>query len=306
MNNKKLYAVMAVVFAFMVFARTMASAESVAVILSSGGESFKEALEGFKTVLKAKNPGIAINEMSLQGADSAGVVEKAVASNPKVIFTIGSEAAKAATSQSGGIPVVFCMVFNAAGMAGPTATGVSLDIPANMRLSGIKKILPSAKKAGIIYSANTEDFFSEFNASAKSMGIQVSGKKIGSDAEFPGALKEVTSGIDFFMMVVDLKIYFSQTIKFLLLESLKNKFPVIGLSSFYTKAGALASFDCDYADIGKQSGELVSRIIGGENPGSIKPARPKKIKTSVNVLVAEKMGITIPSEALNDASEVIK
>jgi len=65
-------------------------------------------------------------------------------------------------------------------------------------------------------------------------------------------------------MVADTKIYFPKSIEHLLREGLSRKIPVIGLSSSYTKAGSLISFDCDYEDLGRQTAEFALRILAGE------------------------------------------
>jgi len=106
------------------------------------------------------------------------------------------------------------------------------------------------------------------------------------------------------LMIPDPKIYFPRSVEYLLLESLRKRFPVVGLSRLYTKAGALLSFDCDYKDLGRQAGEIALRILDGENPADIQPQRPGKIKFSLNLLTAERLGIKIPSVIITEASEV--
>lgn len=105
-------------------------------------------------------------------------------------------------------------------------------------------------------------------------------------------------------MIADTTLYLPQVTEYLLLESLRAKFPVIGLSSCYTKAGAVLSFDCDYKDLGRQAGEISLRILQGENPSNIPIARPEKIKFSLNLSAAERMNIKIPDSIIKQASEV--
>ena len=50
-----------------------------------------------------------------------------------------------------------------------------------------------------------------------------------------------------------------QTAEPILLSTLKNKIPLVGLSSSWVKAGALYALDRDYVDIGLQSGELAGQ-----------------------------------------------
>jgi putative ABC transport system substrate-binding protein len=130
---------------------------------------------------------------------------------------------------------------------------------------------------------------------------------ISSDAEFTPAVQALMGGqADCVVMIMDTKIYFGQTVKTLLLESIKNKIPVIGLSAIFTKAGALMSVDCDYRDLGRQAGEMAAHILNGEKPGDIKSQRPRKAKYSLNMIVANQFGMQFSGSAASEATEVVK
>jgi putative ABC transport system substrate-binding protein len=82
--------------------------------------------------------------------------------------------------------------------------------------------------------------------------------------------------------------------------------PIVGLSSSYTRAGALASFEADYADMGRQAAEMALRIAGGQSPRAIKPSGPRRVKTSINLAVAERLGIAFDPEAIKEADDVFR
>ena len=277
--------------------------ESVHIILSSDSDSFRQAVDGFREALRESKPGVKIMENNLKSDDPAAIVSQIDQEKPAVVYTVGSDAAKLAREKIKDSPVVCGMIFSCKEYVQDNITGVSLNIPAAMKLQSIKKIVPALKTLGLIYSDASEVGYRDISTEAGDR-FQVIGKKISADSEFPVALKELAGQIDCFLMVVDSKVFFSQTVKYLLLDGLKNKYAVIGLSSFYTKAGALMSFDCDYRDVGRQAGELSARIMNGEKASDIKPLRPRKIKYSINTLVAERLQINISPKALKDADEV--
>jgi putative tryptophan/tyrosine transport system substrate-binding protein len=185
------------------------------------------------------------------------------------------------------------------------AAGILLDISPAMKIAGIKKVLPNTKTIGMVYSPGSAEVYDSYKAECAKNGIELKAKIINGESEFSGALNEILQGVDCFMIIVDPKIYYSQTVKYLLLESGKNKCPVVGLSSFYTKAGALVSFDCDYKDIGAQSADIAAKILGGEDPSAIGVQNPRKVRYTINMVTAGKMGIKIPPQAAKEASEVI-
>ena len=278
--------------------------QTISVILSSDAASFKQVFAGFNKQIQIKNPNQKIVEHILKGNDSELLISQVAQDKPDIVLTIGIEATKIAKEKIKNTQVVFCMVFRADNYIDAKTTGISLELPAKMKLENIREILPKAKTMGTIYSTDSEREYNELSAEAEQEGFRIIGKKIDKDSDFPVALQELADKMDCFMMIADARIYFSQTIKYLLLESLKNKFPVIGLSSFYTKAGALASFDGDYGDIGCQAADVVESILDGADISNIKIQRPRKINYSINALVADRMQIRIPSNVIKSAFEV--
>ena len=298
MKLERLVAIFAIVAG--VGCNCFAKDPSVAVLLSSDMEFYKEVSTGFKMYFADKGTAIKLNEYNLKAASPAEVAGKISSENTDLVFAIGEDALKTSKEMIKGPKIVFAMVFNANGIADENITGVLLDISPEMKLAGIKKILPNVKTIGMLYSAGSKQTYENIKNECEKRNITLNAKMVNEDAEFTNALNSAFSGSDCFLIILDPKIYFSQTLKFLLLESLKQKVPVIGLSSFYTKAGALASFDCDYKDLGRQSGDIAAKMLSGETS---KPAHPRKYKYSLNLITANKIGIDISENVTKEAAE---
>ena len=278
----------------------------IAVVLATNMTFYQEVADGFKEYLTGKGAAGKFDEYSLAGQQDKDVFAKVSSTNPDLILTVGEAGLKSAKQFTSGVPVVFSMVFNTIGLLDQNTTGVSVELPTDMKIAAIKKVMPNAKTIGLLYSPKSEASYREIVAECVKQGLVAKGASVNSDAEFSAALNSVFEGSDCFLVIMDTKICFSQTIKMLLLEAIKNKIPVVGLSSFFTKAGALVSFDCDYKDIGVQAGEISSKILAGEKAGTIKPMRPRKYKYSLNLATAEKIGITLSPSVVKDAADVVK
>ncbi|HLG30964.1 MAG TPA: ABC transporter substrate-binding protein [Candidatus Brocadiales bacterium] len=283
------------------FASTQAN---VSVIFSSDIEPYQQTWEGIKKVFKEMEISLNYSEYHLERQKPDLIFLQITEENPDVVFTIGPQSIILAKEKVKNNPVIFSMVLNPEEIINSNITGVSLDIPISIKLKYIKRILPDVKVIGVIYTSKTIPVYKEMLQSCKEQGFQLIGKEIRSGKEFKDAFEDVSRQIDSFLMIPDTQIYFQQSIKYLLLEGLRKKLPIIGLSSAYTKAGALVSFDNSYRDIGKQAGEIALRVLEGEKPENIAPARPRTIQFSLNLLVAERLGITIPSDIIKESSEV--
>jgi putative ABC transport system substrate-binding protein len=280
----------------------------VTVIFSSAVAPYQRAWEGLKNYLNENKVSLRVSEHNLEKENPAHIIQQILRTNPDLVVTIGPEASMLAKEKIKNIPVVFSMVLHPRDFAGSNLTGVSLEIPFRMKLEKIKRILPHIKKIGVIYSSRSTPVYKEILQECKEMGIQLVVREIDSVKEFPDAFKDISwqRQLDLFLMIPDTKIYFLKSIEYLLIEGLKNKVPVIGLSSSYTRAGALISFEADYSDLGRQAGEIALKIFEGEKPANIKPSRPERINISLNLMVAERLDIKIHPQAIKEAGEVFR
>lgn len=276
---------------------------AITVIYSSDAKAYKQAWQGFREFL-SQSVVLVISEHNLEKKDPAEVHSLIYSETPDIVLAIGVAASKFAKDRIKKTPVVLCMVFDPQEYLEQNITGVSLKIPTKWRLEKIRRILPKAKKNGLIYSASSVLAYKEISKVCAQMGFQIIGRRVDSEKAFAHAFDDIKLQVDCFVMIPDPAIYFQKSIEHLLREGLKAKLPIIGLSSSYTKAGALASFDCDYIDLGKQAGEIASKILNGKNPMQITPAPPRKRMISLNLSVAERIGIEITPEVIKEAGEV--
>lgn len=267
---------------------------------------YNTALRGFKDYLFRRGIGTRIMEFSLgeeREDELSNILEEIKSIRPDLVLTLGTPATKIAQETANNIPIIFTMVLDPKGSK-ISPPGVSMDIPPEIKLRNIKKVFPSVKRIGLIYSSGSISDYEEMLHVGGQFGFQFIGEKINSQKEFPDALKHLWRQIDCFLIIPDSKIYFPESVKYLLTEGLRKKIPIIGLSSSYTEAGALISFYCNYEDLGEQAAEIALKILTGRNSVRTKFMRPRKIDFSLNLLVAKKLDKKIPSEIIKAAREV--
>ena len=277
----------------------------VSVVYSSDIDPYQQCWDGFKSYLAEKNVALWVSKYSLKEQSPEKIIPQISAEKPQIIFALGTKAQRMARLSFRTIPIVYALVLEPEDVKDPMMTGVLMDIPAKMRINEIRRICPDRKRFGIIYSEESATKAVEIVQYCYEIGLTITARKVVSEKELPDALTElVKKKIDCFIMVPDTKIYFPQSVKYLLQESLKNKFPVVGLSRFYTKDGALLSFDCDYKDLGQQAGEITVQILNGSKPEAIKPVNPRKVDISINTVMADKIGLSISPDIIREATYV--
>src|SRR5690606_7423238 len=86
----------------------------------------------------------------------------------------------------------------------------------------------------------------------------------------------------------------------------EGKLPLFTADTDSVSRGALAALGFNYFDVGKQTGEVVVRILKGENPGDIAVKVAAGTDLVVNKAAAAKMGVTVPESVLSRATRVIE
>ncbi len=263
---------------------------------------YGDAFDGFKSRLGAKIGGLVYTVR-----DSGGAIEYLGERKPDLVLAIGRDALKTVKKFSG-VPIVYLMVLNPSAFVndGRNITGVSMTISPEKQVAAIHRILPSAKRIGILYDPNkSASFVRRVQNTAKEFGIELVAKEVAASKIVPAALNSLKGIIDAFWMIPDTTVVTPDTLELIMLFSLDNKLPVCTFSKKYLELGALMSMDISAYDMGKQAGELAVKILAGTRPADIPPVEADTAHLFINESVARKLRIPI-DEKLRDKVRFLK
>lgn len=82
------------------------------------------------------------------------------------------------------------------------------------------------------------------------------------------------------------------------------KKPTIAYWEFAVRAGTLCGFATDVKEVGIQCGEMIARVLQGEDVRTIKAQYPNKVSISLNRKTANNLGIVFPLDVLNLANVI--
>ncbi|WP_431320689.1 ABC transporter substrate-binding protein [Rhizobium sp. YTU87027] len=253
---------------------------------------------------------------SAQGnpATAAQIARQFAGEGPNVIVPISTPSAQAVVSATRDIPVVFTAVSDPLGAQlvknmdkpGGNVTGLSDMSPVAEHVALIKEILPNAKTIGYLYNsgeANSVSLLAVLKTEAEKAGLKVVESAATKSAEVQGAARALVGRADAIYIPTDNTII--SALEGAVAVAEESKLPLFTADTDSVSRGAIAALGFNYYDVGKQTGEIVVRILKGENPGDI----PVKVAAGSDLVVnkgaATRMGVTLPESVLKRATKNI-
>jgi putative ABC transport system substrate-binding protein len=285
----------------------------VALVVSGTVGPFVEATNALRAALeRAAQPEILL--FDLEGSnDKGGAVRQLIAdAQPSLIVTVGTLATAVVLADPPRVPVVFCMVLypEQSGFLpahGRALTGATLDVPLDQQFATARRLLPAARRVGVVYSpAETGRVVDAARSAAKKHGFELITEAVDEPGGTPGAAQTLVDKVDLLWMVADSRVLNPQTTSALLLAAVRRGVPVFGLSAAHVRAGALAALTPDYADVGTQAGELALRVLGGDPVDKVPPTTPRKLSLALNLRTARHLELTVDAALEREASEIIR
>jgi len=279
----------------------------IAVVLSRDVAPYREAVRGFEDVLKGFSQDYKLHEFTTDGVAAARgtLIDKIRARDPDLILTVGSAATKLISDEIHDLPIVFSMVLPASGSQSlhelrevrPNLTGASMEIPIRTQFIKMKEVLPSVRRIGVLYDpAVSGPLIAEATEAAAAMGLELVPMAVTSETDVLEKTRTLAENVDVLWSVADSTVFSHQGLRHILLETLRNRIPFVGLSPSFVKAGALLAISTDYRDLGRQAGEQSLRILAGEETSLVPMTAPRNLSLSINMNTAKQIQVQITDE----------
>ena len=275
-------------------------AKSVAVTALVDHPALDAVRKGVEDELKAQGwiagKNLKYQYQSAQGntATTSQIARKFVGDKPDVIVPIATSSAQAVAAATNSIPIVFSAVLDpvAAKLVkdlkapGGNVTGVSHRLPMETQVDLILKVMPTAKRVGSVYSPG------EINSTITLTDLK------GKLAQRGMTLVEAAAPRTTDNNVVSA---FESVAK----VAADAKLPIVAADSGTVKRGAIAAFGVDYYDLGRQTGQMVVRILKGAKPKDTPVETGRKTVLEINAKAAREQGIKLSDSFLKEGKIVV-
>ncbi|GGJ92731.1 hypothetical protein GCM10009304_18220 [Pseudomonas matsuisoli] len=246
---------------------------------------------------------------------AAQIARKFIGDQPDVIVAIATPSAQAVVAGTKSTPLVFSAVTDPVEAhlipsweaSGTNVTGVSDLLELDKQMELVKRIVPDAKRVGMVYSpgeANSVVVVKRLKELLPSMGLELVEAAAPRTVDVGSAARSLAGKVDVIYTNTDNNVV--SAYESLVKVGIDTKTPLIASDTDSVKRGAIAALGIDYRDLGEQTGRMVVRILEGEKPGAIKPETSSNLSLWVNTTAAERQGVTLSQDVLDSAAEIIK
>jgi putative tryptophan/tyrosine transport system substrate-binding protein len=271
----------------------------ITVIEGVRSEASRVMLDGFRRRLDGLGRRV---ELRVVGATDP------VGARPDLVLALGSQAATTAARAYAGVPMIGALVARESTLpaAAPMA-GVLLEFAPATEFEYMRRLLPQARRVGVVFSTDENARnINRLRDIARGYNIDLVVRRVTSAADLPNALTALAGNVDVLWGLQDEVVMTPETARSILLFSLRNRVPFIGLSTQWVRAGAVYALDRDFGDMGAQTADVAARILDGAAPRTLSPVRPRKANYALNTRSAELMRLSFPAELVRGAQEVVR
>lgn len=245
-------------------------------------------------------------------AVASQIANKFAGSEPDVIVAISTPSAQTAiaATKNTDIPVVFAAVTDpvAAKLVtnlekpGDRVTGTYDFPPIGKQLDLVKAILPGAKTVGVLYSpgeVNSVRQLEVIRHEAEKRGLKIVEGAASKTTEVLPATQKLLHKVDVIYVPADNIIM--STLSGVTSMALQEGKAVFVPDPEGIKSGGLATVGYSHFEEGQVAGDIIVRILKGEDPGLIPVQLPNEEKVFVNIDIASKLNIQIPKDVIDKA-----
>jgi putative ABC transport system substrate-binding protein len=245
-------------------------------------------------------------------ADLVGRRVTAIAASGHVL---GVLAAKAATSS---IPIVFLTGSNpvtaglvaslnqtGGNLTGVATLGVELE---RKRLELLHGVVPRATVIGALIrpaNPNAATQLRDLQEAAQGLGLKLQALDAAAEQDFDAVFARLVELQAGGLVIATDGLFISHSERLGAL-TLRHALPAIFQFRAFAAAGGLMSYGGSLAELYRQSGIYVGRILKGEKPSDLPVQQATKVELIVNLKTANALGLDLPLSLLARAGEVIE
>lgn len=242
--------------------------------------------------------------------------QELVALQPDVLFAQNADSTAALLQETASIPIIFALVSDPVGSGfvtsfakpGGNVTGFATGVPTMGAkwLELLLEIAPDVKRVLVPYNSAAADYFlGSLKATAQLLAIEASAVFVRDLSELEAVIAAHASKPFGGIISVPDALLTNNRLEVTSLVARYN-LPAIYPFRFFAESGGLLTYGSDSLDNFRRAAIYADRILKGAKVGELPVQAPEKFELLINLQAAKSLKLTVPSQLLARADEVIE
>jgi putative ABC transport system substrate-binding protein len=276
----------------------------------------KGIVEGLKQKGFEKGVNLDFRVESAQGSSSLSsqISTKFVNQDPDVVVGVGTTSAQSFLkfALKGDVNLIYSSVTDPQGAGlvpkkpAISISGVSNFVALEPQLELFKKVQPQLKRLGIIYNPgelNSVSIVKKLDDLCSKYDLKLVKQAVSKTADVPQATTKISQQVDAIFISNDNTAL--SALESVIGAANKAKIPVYVSDTDAVELGALAALGPNQYQIGVQTGQMIARVLNGEDVKTLPLEYPKKMDLYINLSAARSLGIVVPDEVITQSQKIV-
>ena len=269
-------------------------------------KSYQGFVDGLAEAGYVNGENITIDYQNAQGeqANCVTIANKFVNDKDNLIFAIATPAAQAVANLTKKIPILVTAVTDpetaklvkSNKKPETNVSGTSDLTPVAAQIALLKKIVPEAKKVGLLYCSSEANSIFQINIAKEACaanGLEFIEGSVSNSNEIQQVTQSLVGKVDAFYVPTDNML--AAGIANVAMVANNAKLPVIGGEEGMVNSGALATYGINYYELGKLTAKQAVKVLKeGANPADMPIEYLEKFDFTYNKDTAAAIGVIIP------------
>jgi ABC-type uncharacterized transport system substrate-binding protein len=269
----------------------------VIFVLEDQATSNQSILKGFREYSRKEAGQLVRIDVAIYDGQTRAELGKELTRGYDLIIPVGDKTLKAVLATQPKLPIFavqvnqseFRAIYRQALKQSHTISGIYQDQPFERYAVLVHNLLPQYQRIGILFSQKSKFLKPLFNKIMLQHNLEPVANILLNNDLPQRVLERLAMKCDLVIAINDDNIYSSDNIKSHLLTAFRHKIPMIGTTSKFAEAGAMASIYTDHFKLGKQIAQYVLPMFtnGDKLPP---PMYPESFEIAINYNVLRSFG----------------
>jgi putative tryptophan/tyrosine transport system substrate-binding protein len=246
------------------------------------------------------------------------LVTELIAAKVDIIVTAGTPAALAMKKATATVPLVVVAVGDPVGTGlvpslarpGGNLTGLSSVAPdlEGKRLQLLREVVPALSHVAIFINSLNPFHVSSMGqarAAAQAMGIKLQLHDILKSEDLDDAFAAIRKERPDALLILADRVFLHNRERMMDFTK-EQRLPNVNAYKELVEVGGLMSYGPSYEDMHKRAAIYVDKILKGAKPADLPIEQPSKFTFIINLKTAKALGVTVPSQLLGLADQLIE